>query len=122
MTKNTVVNGWNKERIQGILARVAEGNGTAWDAKFTLRALATVYANQTADEQVSQVTSHDNGTGFTGADAEILTSFAQQAERFGRLTPKQMALAGKRLGKYWKQLLLAIEAKDQATKGEEVAA
>lgn len=68
------------------------------------RALKKIYAEQTADEQSSGETTHRNGVGFNGADAPILSSFAEFLKRTGFLTPKQRALARKKLVKYNKQL------------------
>ena len=68
------------------------------------RALIRIYENQTADEQNSGVTVHDNGIGFTGCDANILTSFADGLKKYGNLTVKQMALLHKKIGKYAKQI------------------
>lgn len=87
-----------KARIAHIREQIA--TKPAW----ALRALSVIYANQTADEQATQQTKHENGIGFTGADAEILTSFAQQYERRGSLSPKQMTILHKRMPKYAKQL------------------
>ena len=83
------------------------------------RSLLVVYANQTADEQESQTTSNNNGTGFTGVDAFILSSFAEWVEKGKakgipegkRLSPKQLEIARKKLRKYSRQLLEAADAK-----------
>lgn len=74
------------------------------DAKWALRALVRIYANQTADEQSTMDTKHDNGVGFTGADAHFLSSFAQQYELRGFLTPGQMEYLYKKMPKYARQL------------------
>jgi len=75
------------------------------DAKWAERAVVALYHRQTADEQVIRETSIKNGVGFNGADANILTSFAEQIMRGRRLSPKQLAIAYKKLPKYAKQLL-----------------
>lgn len=90
--------------------------------KWVMNAVLCIYARQTADEQASDTTEHQNGVGFSGADAEILSSFAKQIIEFraGRsrwavaLTPRQMALARKRIGKYARQLWEAAHAKAQS--------
>lgn len=41
-------------------------------------ALKVLYANQTADEQRSEVTNEDNGIGFSGTNAQLGTSLAKQ--------------------------------------------
>lgn len=80
------------------------------------RSLLVIYANQTADEQASQSTSKDNGIGFTGADAFILSSFAEwvlKGKDKGipegkRMSVKQKEIARKKLRKYSRQLLAAV--------------
>ena len=74
------------------------------NADWAKRALIRIYDNQTADEQNSGVTVHDNGVGFTGCDANILTSFAEGLKKYGNLTVKQMALLHLKIGKYAKQI------------------
>ena len=75
------------------------------DAGWALRALVKIYENQTADEQATGSTHFINGIGFTGVDAEILTSFAGQLNRRGFLTEKQMNIVFKKMPKYWGQIL-----------------
>lgn len=87
-------------------ARVAvfkEKLGT--DPRWALRGLLRIYKEQTPQEQDYEVSAYDNGVGFSGVDAEILTSFAKQYERRGRLSEKQMALVFKKMPKYGSQLL-----------------
>ena len=76
----------------------------ATDDRWALRALTLVYRNQTADEQNAQQTIEHNGIGFSGPDAEILSSFAQQYQRRGRLSPKQMNLLKRKIPSYAKQV------------------
>lgn len=97
---------WGKERIQDLLAT----NDAA-----VIRALLVVYRNQTSEEQVAHQTVENNGVGFTGVDAELLTSYAQQYLRSGTLSPKQLAITRNKIKKYWRQLLAA-----SAKKGHEV--
>ena len=74
------------------------------------RALIAIYNGQTQAEKDSAVTSEDNGIGFSGIDAEILTSFAEQFLRRGFLSPKQRAIVAKKMPKYAGQLWrLAVE-------------
>lgn len=77
------------------------GHNPAW-AK---RALIVIYQNQTDDEQNSKVTRWQNDLGFTGVDAEILTSFAQQLKYRGFLSTKQWNILYKRIPKYHKQIM-----------------
>ena len=76
----------------------------ATDDRWALRALTVVYRNQTADEQNAQQTIEHNGIGFSGPDAEILSSFAQQYQRRGRLSPKQMNLLKRKIPSYARQV------------------
>lgn len=75
------------------------------DPKWAYGALMRIYERQTAGEQMSMCTNVDNAVGFTGADAEILTSFANQYKSRGFLSPKQMKILFKKAPKYRKQLL-----------------
>ena len=90
---------WTKETIQELLLK---------NDRAVERGVVVVYRNQTADEQSQQVTSHRNGMGFTGADAEIMSSFAQRILAGRPLTEKQLVLARKRVLKYWRQMQRAI--------------
>ena len=72
----------------------------ATDDRWALRALTLVYRNQTADEQNAQQTIEHNGIGFSGPDAEILSSFARQYQRRGSLSPKQMHLLKRKIPSY----------------------
>ncbi|MFZ4764656.1 MAG: hypothetical protein ACOYMN_06845 [Roseimicrobium sp.] len=76
----------------------------AQDDRWALRALSVVYRNQTADEQSAQQTLEHNGIGFSGPDAEILSSFAQQYQRRGSLSPKQMNLLKRKIPSYASQV------------------
>ena len=75
---------------------------------WALKALTTIYARQTADEQASGTTHNLNSVGFSGCDAEILSSFAVQYQKWNSLSDKQMALLFKKMPRYWKQVLSCI--------------
>lgn len=91
----------------------------ATNPAWAIRGLVKIYTLQTADEQESDRTSHDNGVGFSGVDANILSSFAKQVNAGRNLSPKQMAIVYKKMPRYWKQIasfipetkLAEIEAK-----------
>ena len=68
-------------------------------------ALLRIYEGQTADEQACEETSQQNGVGFTGGDARLLTRFAEWYKSHGWLSPKQMAWVFKKIGKYAGQLM-----------------
>jgi hypothetical protein len=74
-------------------------------SNWALRCLEVVYANQTADEKEFAHTKHDNGIGFTGTDGEFMSSLAEQYAHRKSLSPKQMCILMKRMGKYHKQVL-----------------
>ena len=79
-------------------------NQLATNPAWAIKGLVKIYTLQTADEQSSGHTSHDNGVGFSGCDAEILSSFATQVNRGRNLSPKQMAIVFKKMPRYWKQI------------------
>jgi len=68
-------------------------------------ALLKILENQTKDEVASESTHEHNGIGFTGADAEILTSFAKQYQKSGTLSPKQLDILLKKMPKYSAQII-----------------
>jgi hypothetical protein len=72
--------------------------------KWALKALQRIYEGQTSSEKKEKETNELNGIGFSGADAEILSSFAEQLNKRGFLTEKQLQLLFKRIPKYAAQL------------------
>lgn len=74
------------------------------DERWAVRGLVRLYQEQTPQEKSYEVAAYDNGLGFSGVDAEILTSFAKQYQRKGSLSPKQLALLKKKMPKYAGQL------------------
>lgn len=83
------------------------------DNRWAARAILALYKFQTEDEQSAGETVHENEMGFNGIDAPILSSFAQQLLNGHYLSPKQLTIAKKRLGKYAGQLLsIALAKKD----------
>lgn len=69
-----------------------------------IRGLLRIYAHQTMDEQKSATVNRSNGIGFRSCDARILTSLAQQAQRKGRLSIKQLDLLRRKMPVYVGQL------------------
>lgn len=86
---------WTEDEIKNLIQT---------NDKVLYGALKKIYAEQTADEQAEGQTNHQNGVGFNGADAPILSSFVEFLNRTGFLTPKQRVIARKKLMKYGKQL------------------
>lgn len=90
------------------------------DDAFAVRCMMKVYKYQTASEQSYGDTHEDNNVGFSGADAEILSSFAKQVEKWQNnkngfdipLSEKQMRIARKKMCKYTKQLLTILTDAD----------
>ena len=72
---------------------------------WAIRGLVKIYTLQTSDEQASDTTSHDNGVGFSGCDANILSSFAKQVNAGRNLSPKQMTIVYKKMPRYWRQIV-----------------
>lgn len=92
--KNGLV--WDKNSIKELVGR----NPVA-----AVRALEILYNRQTeAEKQVEQTVIH-NTIGFTGADAEILTSIYKQYKKFNKISEKQLAIVQKKMKKYWSQIL-----------------
>lgn len=75
------------------------------DVRWAQRGLLAIFRNQTADEQVAANVTHHNCMGFRCMDSEILTSFANQLQHRGSLSPKQMAIVHRLMPKYARQLM-----------------
>ena len=73
--------------------------------KWATTALLRIYDYQTNEEQRAGYTKFYNGVGFSGADGEILSSFAQQLLTKGYLSPKQKTLVMRKMPKYWNQII-----------------
>ena len=70
------------------------------DPNWTVAALLHVYSYQTADEQKSDQTEEDNGMGFNGVDAPILSSITKFYNRTGMMTKPQLGVVQRAIGKY----------------------
>ena len=101
-TEDNAMTTYTKDFIRSALA----SNDT-----WLMRGLVAIYNRQTEDEQSVGVTSHDNGIGFNGVDAFILTSIAQQFVRNGSVSPKQKDIVRKKMLKYAGQLTLIANGK-----------
>ena len=87
------------ELVQGLKSQIARNNNQA------VKALLTIYRNQTYEEQTVQETIEDNGMGFNGTDAEFCSSLAENYLRFHRLSDKQYNSLRKVMQKYAGQLI-----------------
>ena len=96
---------FKKDKIAFIRERV----GT--DQRWAIKGLLRIFEYQTANEQATESTNEENGVGFTGVDAEILSSFAKQINKGRNMSPKQMAIIYKKMPKYAKQLMNIAEEK-----------
>lgn len=101
-TVNIAGKDWTKEEVKNLIST---------NEKACLKALLLIYKNQTLDEQKSESTKYTNGVGFSGLDAELLSSFAKQVEQRGFLTPKQLVYCFKKMPKYAGQVFREMEAK-----------
>ena len=72
--------------------------------KWAITGLLVIYDRQTADEKATDNTSENNSVGFSGVDAEFLSSLAKQVRAGRTLSPKQMSFLFKKMPKYWEQL------------------
>lgn len=78
--------------------------------KWLYQGITAIYNRQTADEQAAGETTHQNGVGFNGVDAQIMSSFAEFLAKTGFLTSKQKIIARKKMKKYAGQLLMLAQA------------
>lgn len=76
------------------------------DANWAKRALLRIFDFQTNEEKNVEYVKVINGIGFTAFDAEILTSFAKQLNKTGRLSDLQMKVLKSKMPKYWNQVLM----------------
>lgn len=86
---------WNKENMKEILAKYDDQ---------VCKAVVKIYEYQTSDERVYHETKENNGVGFNGADAAIMSSFAEFYMERGYLSSKQLIIARKKIMKYAAQL------------------
>jgi len=75
------------------------------DDKWAKAALLKIYEFQTEDEKRIGDTREYNNVGFSGAHAEIMSSFAVQLLGKGWLSPKQMIIVHKIICKYSRQII-----------------
>lgn len=88
---------YTKEQIQQMLTT---------NDRAVIRGILAIFNNQTSDEKQSEQTRLNNGIGFNGADAPIMSSFAKQIQQNRPLTDRQMEIARRRMLKYAGQLTM----------------
>lgn len=86
---------WTVEEIKNLMAT---------NDKFIGMAVVQIYNCQTESEKYCKETEENNGVGFNGVDANILSSFAEFYKERGYLSQKQMQIARKKMVKYAKQV------------------
>lgn len=70
-----------------------------------LKALVTVYKNQTATEKAAKQTQVWNNVGFSGIDANILSSIASYYLTWNKVSDKQLAIVKRLMPRYANQLV-----------------
>lgn len=96
--------------------------------RWLLKGLLVIFERQTTEEQTSMSVREHNGVGFTGFDAEFMTSIAQQLIQKGLqediadktkkilasqyLTPAQLVVLRNKMKKYAGQLQRIAEEKN----------
>lgn len=107
--KSILINGrqWTQEDVKALLAT---------SDRAVKRALVVIWERQTEAEKASNETHENNGIGFNGVDAFILSRFVEQMQKFGTerkqnwkmgeawLSPRQMLIARKKIMKYSGQI------------------
>jgi len=100
----------NKAEIKSLIQSKLSTNAT-----WAVRGLVRIYGLQTEEEQSCGDTFVSNGIGFSGCDAEILSSFATQVQKGRTLSEKQMAIVFKKMPRYWRQIVSLIPEEKLAT-------
>lgn len=93
-----------KEKVAFVKQMLA--SNPAW----AVRGLLKIYEFQTEAEQRVGETTEDNGVGFSGCDAHILSSFADQIKAGRQMSEKQLAIIYKKMPRYSRQLVNIVEA------------
>jgi hypothetical protein len=75
------------------------------DKRWAVKGMLKIYEYQTVAEKAIQDTREHNDVGFSGCDAEILSSFSEQVLMGRILSDRQMTLVLKKMPKYWNQLV-----------------
>jgi len=96
-----IVNGvvWTVDSIRELLLK----NDAA-----VIKGMLRIFEYQTLTEQANETTIENNMVGFSGAHAEIMSSFAKNYQKFGFLSIKQMVVARKIMLRYSRQLIRII--------------
>lgn len=95
MATAVVTREWSKVEILDLIDR---------SDKMVRRSIVRIYEKQTEEERSVNGTINKNGVGFSGADAEFLSSLARQILEGRNLSVKQMEYGRKKIRKYAGQL------------------
>jgi hypothetical protein len=79
------------------------------DPRWIERGLIVLYNRQTEDEKTSENTKWDNGMGFNGTDSRYLSYCSRWILKGNHLTGHHLEKVGKKLPKYWGQIMEEIE-------------
>ena len=74
--------------------------------RWLYRGIQAIYSRQTPQEQMVADTLEDNGMGFNGVDAKLLSGFARDIDMYGTLFDWKLTVARKKMLKYAGQLAL----------------
>tara|TARA_R110000765_G_scaffold145233_2_gene247347 strand:- start:40 stop:336 length:297 start_codon:yes stop_codon:yes gene_type:complete len=86
---------WTPEEIKALLGE---------SDKAVARAILAIYNRQTEDEKIVKETSAANGVGYSGVDANFMSSLAQFYQSKGFLSTGQLKYRRKAIMKYAGQL------------------
>lgn len=75
------------------------------DSRWVERSLIKLYGRQTEDEKTTKETRWENGMGFNGSDSRYLSYCSQWVLSGRSLSGVHLEKCGKKLQKYWKQIL-----------------
>lgn len=81
------------------------------DDVWLIRGLIAIFNYQTVYEQSAEMTQEHNKVGFNGVDGHILTAIAKFYQKRNFLSPKQLYIVRKKMGKYAGQLAKIAEDK-----------
>ncbi len=93
-----------KKALLGFLRHQLQTND-----RWVVQGLLRIFENQTEDEQHAHETRDHNGIGFTGIDAEFLSSCAESYKVKGYISNKRMVYVRQKMPKYATQLLAASD-------------
>lgn len=94
---------YTRDKILALL-KTANNHPTYKSDIACLRLLLRIFYKQTTEERAAGYTKFYNDVGFSGADAELLTSFANQLIEKSSLTDNQMSIVRLKMQKYAKQM------------------